>query len=118
MKNLSIRSSLLLTCIALIASPALAQTLSQTGKLTGYIPSQANGKQIFVVQLQGNVTGGCNSSARFAINSDSLSFKTTAAALMAAYHAQSDVTIFYSQSCTALGNAWDLGWACVGNVPC
>lgn len=107
----------LLTVTSLLfASVAMAQ--SQTGKVGGYIPSQAGGKEIFVIQLQGNATGGCNSSGRFAISTDAPMFKNTAAALMAAYHTQADVTVYYSQSCNALGNAWDISYVCVGNVPC
>ena len=92
--------------------------LSQTGKVTGYIPYEAAGKEVLIVQMQGNAAGGCNSTGRFAIDSSTMKFKGTSAAAIAAFHAQSDVTIIYTQTCNAWGNAWDIQSFCVGAISC
>jgi hypothetical protein len=96
----------------------LAVAQSQTAKVSGYVPYDSGGRQILIFQLQGNVSGGCNTTARFAIDSTSLRFKSTQAALMAAFHTQSNVTVAYSQTCSAWSNSWDIAHLCVGIVPC
>jgi hypothetical protein len=83
-----------------------------------YIPYDDGSKQVFIFNFEGNVSGGCNSTARFAIDSTSLKFKGTTAALMVAYQSQTDVTVLYSQTCGAWGNAWDVRAVCVGKIPC
>jgi hypothetical protein len=106
----------LFATLCLCTTLALAQ--SQTAKVTGYIPYDNGGRQIFLFQLQGNVSGGCNTSSRFAIDSSALRFKSTQAAVMAAFHTQTDVTVSYSQTCSAWGNSWDIAHVCVGSLPC
>jgi hypothetical protein len=90
----------------------------QTGKITGYIPTDYNGKLLLLVQIEGNASGGCNATGRFAIDSSAPRYKSILAGLMAAFHAQTPVTISYSQTCNAFGNAWDLTYVCVGSIPC
>jgi hypothetical protein len=107
---------ILFSILCLCATQASAQ--SQTSSITGYLPYQANGKQIFLFQLQGNVAGACNTTGRFAIDSSSLHFKSVQAAIMAAFHSQSTVTVAYAQTCNTWGNAWDISYVCVGNLPC
>jgi hypothetical protein len=94
------------------------EQLLQTGKITGYIPYEFEGKEVFVLQLEGNVSGGCNTTGRFAIDSSQLKFKATRAAVMAAFHSQTPVTVFYNQTCNSFVNTWDVRWVCVGNLPC
>lgn len=92
---------------------------TQAGKIVGYVPYDANGKEMIFFQLQGNVSGGCNTTARFVIDSSSLKFRGTVAAIIAAYHAQADVTVIHQQSCSSWSNSWDAQAICVGNInPC
>ncbi len=96
----------------------LASAELQTATVTGYIPYQTSGKQVLLFQLQGNVSGTCNDTARFAIDSSAVHFKNVLAAIMAAHHAQSTITVSYSKTCNAWGNAWDITHVCVGSIPC
>jgi hypothetical protein len=107
---------ILLALLLSLSATAFAET--QTGKITGYIPYDAGGKQLFFVALEGNVTGGCNSTGRFAFNSDQLRFKGTQAALMAAFHNQTEVTVTYAPTCNTYANVWDLVYVCVGKIAC
>ncbi|PUE41087.1 hypothetical protein B9Z49_21190 [Limnohabitans sp. 2KL-51] len=103
----------ILCCFAAVASAQF-----QTAKVTGYIPYESGGRQIFIFQLEGNASGGCNTTSRFAVDSNSLKFKGTQAAIMASFHTQTDVTVVYAQTCGAWVNSWDVVAACVGNIPC
>jgi hypothetical protein len=90
---------------AVVASAFLCATMvaaqSQTAKVARYIPFDAGGKQVFILQLQGNVSGGCNTTGRFAIDSSLRRFKSAQAAVMAAFHTQTQVTVSYAQTCNA-----------------
>lgn len=97
---------------------ALTNAQTQAGKISGYLPYENGTKAILLMQLQGNVAGGCNTTGRFAIDVDAPRFKGTQAAVMAAFHTQADVKVIYSQTCNAFGNAWDIVAVCVGNLPC
>ncbi len=105
-------------CAVLCLCATLAVAQSQTAKVTGYIPYENGGREIFLLKLQSNVAGGCNTTARFAIDSTALRFKGTQAAVMAAFHTQTDVTVSYTQTCGAWGNAWDISYVCVGSAAC
>lgn len=102
--------------LLLLSTLALAE--SQTAKVVGYIPYDANGKQFFFVALQGNVTSGCNSTGRFVIDSSQLRFKGVQAAVMAAYHSGSEITVQYAPTCNTFGNTFDLVYVCVGTIAC
>jgi hypothetical protein len=104
--------------LLLAAGSACAQSYSQAGTLNGYIPFDDGVKQILIFQLAGNAQGGCNTTARFAIDSNAPKFKGTMAAVMAAYHTQTPVTVVYTQTCNSWTNAWDVGHICVGQLPC
>lgn len=105
----------LLLILCIVTSVAAAQ--SQSGKITGYIPYDAGGRQILVFQVEGNVSGGCNTTSRFAVDSNAPKFKGTQTAVMAAFHTQTDVKVLYSQTCTAHTNTWDVVAVCVGPLP-
>lgn len=90
----------------------------QRGKVTGYIASEANGKPIFLFKLDTSVADGCNYTLRYAVNSDAPKYKGAVMSIMAAYHTQTLVIVYYSKSCTALNNAYDVRWVCVGDIPC
>jgi hypothetical protein len=59
---------------------------------------------------------GESRSGRFAIDSSSLHFKATVAAIVSAFHSQSQVFVAYSDgpSCLAWSNAADIHYVCVG----
>ncbi len=102
----------------LMFSALAANADSQSGKIVGFVPYTKGGKEVFLFKFQGNNTGGCNSSGRFAMDSTSLHFKATYAAILAAFNSQSDVFVAYSQSCNAWSNAWDVTYVCTGAINC
>lgn len=108
-----------LVAIMCLAFCAMANAQSfQSAKITGFIPSDYQGKELFVVQIEGNASGGCNTSGRFAIDSSQPKFKSVRAAIMAAFFSQSPIVVAYTQTCNAFPNAWDLSYVCVGSIPC
>ena len=109
---------MLIFTFLLLGSPLASCVEFQGGKVTGYIPSDLNGKLLLLVRLEGNVSGGCNTSGRFAIDSSLPRYKSILVALMGAYHAQTPVMIAYTQTCNAFGNSWGIDYVCIGNVPC
>ena len=102
--------------LALYAVTASADM--QTGKIAGFVPGTYDGKEVLIFKLEGNLSGGCNTSARYAIDSSSAHFKATQASIIAAFHAQADITVSYSQSCNLFPNAWDVGYVCTGSINC
>lgn len=103
---------------ALLTYSTLASAQFQSGKISGYIPSDINGKELLLVQINDNISGGCNITGRFAIDSSQLRFKAIRAAVMAAFHNQTPITVAYKQTCNSFGNAWDLDYICISNIPC
>jgi hypothetical protein len=104
--------------LVLMLHTAIATAQSQSGKITGYIPYENGQNQVLIFQIQGNVSGGCNTTARFSIDSTSPKFKGTQAAVIAAYHSQADVQVLYAQTCNSWINSWDVRAVCIGSVPC
>ena len=84
----------------------------------GYLPYEVDGKQLLIFKLQGNVSGGCNTEARFAVDSSSPKFKGTQVAVITAFHTQADVTVTYATACGAWSNSWDAVLVCVGAMSC
>lgn len=114
---------IIVTLMFLLASfNASADLESVSGKLNGYNITQHNGQSVFLFQMKDIRTGGCNTTGRFAVNKNSPLFEGTQAAVMAAYHSNSDVRVFYStfsnSSCTAHNNSADFLWLCVGDIGC
>lgn len=91
---------------------------SQSGKVIGFLPYTNSGKEVLLLKVQGNNSGGCNSSGRYAIDNTSPHFKMTYAAILAAFHSQTDVFVAYSQSCNSWSNAWDVTYVCSGGINC
>lgn len=89
-----------------------------TGVVTGYIPYSNAGKEVFFVKITNSSTSGCNTTGRFAIDDDSERFDVTRSAVIAAYHAQTPVTIVFKASCDTWSNATDINYMCFGNIPC
>lgn len=105
--------------LVLLFSTAIVNAGNVVGKkITGYIASQNAGRELFIFQTEGQPTEGCNETARFAVDSNSPLYKGVQTAVIAAYHSNSDVSLSYLNSCNALGNAADIQWVCVGNLPC
>jgi hypothetical protein len=90
----------------------------QTGKVIGYIPSDFQGKELFFVQIEGNATGGCNTTSRFVIDSSQPKFKSVRAAIMASFYSQVPIVAVYNQTGNTFPNSWDLLYVCVGPIPC
>lgn len=90
----------------------------QTGVINGYIPYSSEGQEKFIIQLKNNVSGGGNTTSRFAIAESAANYDKIAAALMAAFHSKTPVTVSYQKTCNAWGNSYDFDFVCVGSIPC
>ncbi|MEJ7804943.1 MAG: hypothetical protein WKG03_03355 [Telluria sp.] len=104
-------------CFLLLFS-AMACAGTQTAKVVGYIPYDSGGKQFFFLSLQNNVSGGCNTTGRFVIDSNQLKFKGVQAAVMAAFHSGTEINVQYNETCNTYVGSWDLAYVCVGNIAC
>lgn len=91
---------------------------SDSVKVTGFVPYDFQGKELFFVQIEGNASGGCNITSRFVIDSTQPRFKSVRAAIMASFYAQVPIRVAYAQTCNTYPNAWDLLYVCVGPIPC
>lgn len=90
----------------------------QSAKVIGFIPYDFQGRELFFVQIEGNVSGGCNTTGRFVIDSSQPRFKSVRAAIMASFYAQLPIVAAYTQTCNTYPNSWDLAYVCVGPIPC
>lgn len=91
-----------------------------SGRILGYIPYASGGKEVLIVRAE-NLSGsrpGCNSSARFAISSANVNFKSTQSAIMAAMASGARVYIRGQGTCSAWGNAEDFSYVCIGDISC
>jgi hypothetical protein len=96
-----------------------AHAQTATGQITGYIPFADSGNvEIIFVRIENNPVGGCNTTGRFVMRASDARFRATRAAVIAAFHAQTPVTINYSQTCKVWENSWDMNYMCVGSTPC
>ena len=107
---------LIVALSVLFSGPAFCAV--HTGEVIGYLPYSSAGKEILVFKLSNNVSGGCNSSARFAIDDTSLRYKNTVSAVMAAFHSKTTIKVDYLSTCNAWGNSADIAYICVGEVGC
>jgi hypothetical protein len=80
----------------------------QTGTVTT-IGSLTNG--IFFFTLNGPITnrGACNTSGRFALNTNNANHKTTMASILAAYIAEKQVQVIGLTTCTTWSDSDDVG---------
>jgi hypothetical protein len=109
------KSIIILTSL-LFSSSIFAER--QSGSVVGYIPYSNGDKEILIFKLEGNVSGGCNVTARFAIDNTSLRYKTTVSALIAAFHSKAPIAVDYLSSCNSWGNAADVNFIWIGNINC
>ena len=113
MKNLLLASLLLLQL-----GSASAAVKSHSGKVEGYIVSKNGTEKLFYFKLEGNPTGGCNTTGRFLITDAATTHDGTQSAVMAAFHSKTNVNVYYDEVCSTGENAWDIRWVCIGNIPC
>ena len=107
---------------AIISATTLSSVYAEDGggRILGYIPYTSGGKEVLIVRTE-NLTGsrpGCNSSARFAISSANVNFKSTQSAIMAAMASGARVYIRGQGTCSAWGNAEDFSYVCIGDISC
>lgn len=107
-----------LLCLVGLLFSISAQADRQNGEITGVIPFESGNKKLFFIQLKDNVSGGCNGTGRFVLESSKLSYSETVSAIMAAYFSKTPVQVEYTKTCNAWGNAYDISWICIGNIPC
>ena len=104
--------------LSFLVQSAMAELQSHSGKVTGYIASESAGNKLFYFKLENNPSGGCNTTSRFAIDGNRDSYESVNSAILASYHSQSDVRVYYTGSCDSAPNALDVLWVCVGDIPC
>lgn len=107
---------IILLCGIFLSSVAIAE--KQSGQIQGYFPYHTGQKEILFVKLNNNVSGGCNTTARFAIDSNSQGYKSTQASIMAAFHAKTTIHVNYSATCSSYNNVYDINYICVGDIDC
>ena len=110
MKKLLLTLLLLSTCFYSFADGIA------TGKVKGYVVTES----IFYVQLDASISNAatCNTTNRFAFKLDQNHSNTFVSSILAAYHADTDVRLTGTGSCTVSGNSETLRKVCTLNVPC
>jgi hypothetical protein len=94
--------------LAIVCVSSLAGT--GRGALLGALPYTCPGGECFFVQATSNTgLAACNTSGRFVMSASDPKYKTTVAALLAAYHSQTPVTLYGAGTCNTWSNAEDLG---------
>jgi hypothetical protein len=104
--------------ILLLAISSNIFAAKQSGTITGFIPYSTGTKEILIFKLKDNISGGCNTTGRFAIDSTSVRYKATLSAVIASYHAQTPIKVEYKQTCNSWGNSADISFICVGDISC
>ncbi|RZQ52627.1 hypothetical protein C1E23_13280 [Pseudoalteromonas phenolica] len=90
----------------------------QTGIITGLVPFESNGKKIIVFKLEDNVSGECNTTARFAFDDSKINYDLMASTLLSAYHSKTRVQVEFNRTCHAWGNSFDSRYICIGDINC
>lgn len=107
--------------IALLLATASSFTFAGagTGKILGYLPFSAGSTEIFFVNSENNLNQiSCNTTNRYAMSASDPKYKSTQAALMAAFMAGSQVVVKGKGSCNVWANAEDIDYICLGTIPC
>ena len=110
-----------LLCFVIISAFSLSNAYAyplDSGLIKGYLPYANGTKEIFFFKLEGTAVSGCNTTRRYAINSDSKNFKSVVSAVMASFHSKQSVKVHFSEACNAYSNAFDANYICVGDIPC
>lgn len=107
---------MLILFFSLISTSAFANFHS--GEISGYIPYSQDSRKILIFKVTGMKGQGCNTTSRFAIDSNSLKYDATVSAIMAAFHSKTPVRVRYYDTCKAWGNSADVSHLCVGDISC
>lgn len=112
-----VRSLRVLVAIAFTAVSTPADAGTGRGVLLGVLPYSCSPAECFFVQSTTNSgLPSCNTSGRFVISVSDPKYKTVVATLLAAYHAQTPVTLYGAGTCSTWSNAEDLAYVCVGDM--
>lgn len=90
----------------------------QVGEITGFVAFESGGVKKLTFKLVNNVSGGCNTTARYTFDESLRNFDLMASTILSAYHAKSLVQVEYFESCNAWSNAYDVRYICVGDINC
>ena len=104
--------------LALISFSAHAELKSHKGKITGYIASEQGANKVFFFKLEGNPSGGCNTTSRFVVESTSPRYEGIQSAILASFHSKTEVNVYFHETCNTGQNGFDSLWVCVGDIPC
>lgn len=105
--------------VALLCLYSLAVNAdSHYGKIVGFLPYASGSREMIIFKMDNSPVSGCNVTGRFAIDGTSPHYKATVAAIIAAFHAQTDVAVAYTQSCNVWSNSWDVNYVCTGSANC
>ncbi len=88
-----------ITLVVVLSFSVSAVSSTQSGQITGYIPYSSGDKEIIVFKLKNNVVKGCKTTGRLAIDSRSLRYRATVAAVMSAFHSQTPIVVKYLPGC-------------------
>ncbi|MGF1708952.1 hypothetical protein [Enterovibrio baiacu] len=90
----------------------------KTGEITGYIPYSEGLKEIIIFKLNENPIGGCNTTGRFAMDSNSPRYKASVTAIISAFHSKTPVRVNYLSTCNSWVNSADASFICIGSINC
>ncbi|PTQ90496.1 hypothetical protein [Agitococcus lubricus] len=109
----------LLFILAALSSVSAYAGTSTGGTITGFSPYSSGTVEILIFKTS-TLTGtpACNTTQRFAINSNNIRYSNTTAAVMTAYSANKIVQVKGLGTCNVWGNAEDVDVICVGDMPC
>ena len=92
--------------------------VTQRGKIVGYVPYHNGTVKNFALKIENNIVEGCNVSGRFYFDETTLAYSEMVSSIIAAYHSQTPVTVYYNKTCNTWGNAYDVKYVCVGDINC
>lgn len=91
---------------------------TQQGNLKGYLPYAEAEREVFFFNLDTTTVRGCNTSNRYAIDSNHKNFKSVVSAVMAAFHSKTPVRVYFEEKCDTYSNSFDSRYICIGDIPC
>lgn len=91
-----------------------------TGIVTGVTPyTKGSGEKLFFIRVESKENSpSCNTTNRFALSNTDPSFNATLSALLAAYHAKTEVVVKGKDSCSYWSNSEDIDYVCFGDIAC
>lgn len=109
-------NKIIITFLALLSFGAFAER--QNGEISGLVPYEIGGKKILIFKLNGNVSGGCNTTARFAIDQSKQNYDLMSSTILSAFHSKTPVQVEYTKTCNSWGNTYDARFVCIGDINC